>query len=183
MNSGRIKFAGTWPGGALALLLAVSPVSAAGTYQTPAAFVAEMLGTPAPAPQVLWLSGPLRAGATEILGHEPPALRTRYWERAGRTAWVLEEIGKEQPITVGLVVHAGRLETMRVLVFRESRGDEVRHGFFTRQFQGAGLAPPHRLDRPIDGISGATLSVHALTRLARLALYLDAHRDGNHATR
>jgi hypothetical protein len=32
----------------------------------------------------------------------------------------------------------------------------------------------HELDRNIDGISGATLSVRALTRLARVALLLDA---------
>jgi hypothetical protein len=31
------------------------------------------------------------------------------------------------------------------------------------------------LDRRINGITGATLSVHALTRLARLALLLHRH--------
>ena len=36
----------------------------------------------------------------------------------------------------------------------------------------AGLKPGDELDRTIDGISGATLSTRALTKLARLALYL-----------
>ena len=60
----------------------------------------------------------------------------------------------------------------KVLVFRESRGWEVRHPFFTDQFRDAGLTGELALDRNIDGISGATLSVRALSRLARLALYL-----------
>ena len=89
-----------------------------------------------------------------------------------RSAWILEEIGKDKPITVGLVVNNNTLERIRVLIFRESRGWEVRYPFFTDQFRGAGLADEHRLDRHIDGISGATLSVRALEKLARLALYL-----------
>jgi hypothetical protein len=59
-----------------------------------------------------------------------------------------------------------------VLIFRESRGWEVRHDFFTDQFKGVTLNDDRELDLPIDNISGATLSVRALTRLARLALYL-----------
>jgi hypothetical protein len=64
------------------------------------------------------------------------------------------------------------MELLRVLEFRESRGWEVRYPFFTDQFGGIGLRPDLQLDRPIDGISGATLSVRALKKLARLALYL-----------
>lgn len=96
----------------------------------------------------------------------------RYWGEKHRTAWILEEIGKERPITVGLVIDNGRLETVKVLVFRESRGWEVRYPFFTDQFNGARLTNEHGLDRSIDGISGATLSVRALKKLARLALFL-----------
>jgi uncharacterized protein with FMN-binding domain len=97
----------------------------------------------------------------------------RYWTRDHRSAWILEEIGKEQPITTGIVVQGGRIERIKVLIFRESPGWEVRHDFFTEQFKAAGLTEKHGLDRHIDGISGATLSVRALTRLARLALFLD----------
>jgi Na+-transporting NADH:ubiquinone oxidoreductase subunit NqrC len=48
----------------------------------------------------------------------------------------------------------------------------VRYPFFTDQFNGLQLDENNRLQRKIDGISGATLSVNALTRLARLALHL-----------
>ncbi len=77
-----------------------------------------------------------------------------------------------KPITTGLAVDDGAIERIRVLVYRESRGWEVRYDFFTAQFIGARLDGDARLDRRIDGISGATLSVRALTNLARLALYL-----------
>ena len=53
------------------------------------------------------------------------------------------------------------------------RGWEVRHSFFTDQFDDASLVKDARLDRTIDNISGATLSVRAVTRLARVALLLD----------
>ncbi len=157
----------------LVLLLAAGEAALArGVYQEPAAFVAEAFGGEAPPPRVLWVTGALRERVSRILGHPPRFLRVRYWLRGGRSAWVLEEIGKEQPITVGVVIDGGRIERIRVLIFRESRGWEVREPFFTRQFEGARLRGGDRLDRPIDGISGATLSVRALTRIARVALVL-----------
>ena len=61
---------------------------------------------------------------------------------------------------------------MRVLIYRESHGWEVRYPFFTDQFQGLELSSKNRLNKKIDGISGATLSVNALTRLSKLALFL-----------
>ncbi len=160
----------------LLLLGLVPPLAAKGVYEAPAAFLADAFEGAPPTPAVIWLTGAKRKAVTQILQHKPDRLRIRYWARAGRSAWILEEIGKEKPITVGVVIDDGRISRIRVLVFRESRGDEVRHAFFTRQFERAGLAPGNRLDRPIDGISGATLSVRALTKLARVALYLDHQR-------
>ncbi|MFZ5561167.1 MAG: FMN-binding protein [Pseudomonadota bacterium] len=123
-----------------------------------------------PEAQMLWLTPPLRQRAAAILGHEYPGLRVKYWRQGERTAWVLDEIGKERPITIGVAVAQGRIVQLQVLAFRESRGGEVRHGFFTRQFDRAGLKRGDRLDRSIDGITGATLSVSAVSRVARLAL-------------
>jgi len=98
-------------------------------------------------------------------------LRVRYWYKGERSAWILEEIGKEEPITAGIVIDKGKIERVEVLIFRESRGWEVRHDFFTEQFEGAKLRKDGELNRAIDNITGATLSVRALTKLARLALY------------
>lgn len=149
-------------------------LEARGIDQEPSVFVSESFGGHPPKPQVLWLDPTLRDAARAILGHEPAMLRLRYWLADGRSAWVLEEIGKEEPITVGVVIDQGRIERLKVLVYRESRGFEVRHPAFTNQFRGARLQSDGRLDHPIDGITGATLSVSAVSRLARLALYLHA---------
>lgn len=110
-----------------------------------------------------------------ILNHRPASLRLRYWSDAGRTVWILDEIGKELPITTGFVVEKGEIVLTRVLEFRESRGWEVRYDFFTDQFRGASMNGDGKLDRTVDGITGATLSVRAVTRLAQLALLLDRH--------
>ncbi len=163
---------------AFILLLASSGSSIAkGVYQTRSDFLNEVFAGSPPKPKLIWLTGDRRKVATQILQHKPPRLRVRYWANATRSAWVLEEIGKERPITVGIVISDGKVERLRVLTFRESRGDEVRHDFFTRQFLQAKLDSDLQLSKSIDGISGATLSVRALKKLARLALYLDQQRQ------
>lgn len=141
-------------------------------YLAPEAFLAEVFGGAPPKAAKLWLTASHRDAIEEILGHGLGVLRIGYWRAGERTAWILEEIGKVKPITTGLAVDDGAIERIRVLIYRESRGWEVRHDFFTAQFVGARLDGRLRLDRGIDGISGATLSVRALTGLARLALYL-----------
>ncbi len=159
----------------LALLVFLLPTGlllADDVYQSQQDFLQEVFAGDPPPPSVLWLRDGIRTTSTEILGHPYPGLRIRYWIQGDRTAWILEETGKEKPITVGLVVNAQVMERVRVLAFRESRGWEVRYPFFTDQFKGIGLTHGNGLDRPVDGISGATLSVRALEKLARLALYL-----------
>jgi len=162
----------------LTLLLLLTTVYtgslARGTYQEPEAFLAEAFSGNAPEPAVIWLTGERKDVVKQLLGHRYASLRVRYWQRAQRSAWILEEIGKDLPITVGVVVNKGKLQRISVLVFRESRGEEIRHPFFTRQFLDAQIDANRNLDRHIDGISGATLSVRAMKKLARLALYLDA---------
>lgn len=156
----------------LGLLFLAAPPAPADVYQEPEAFVQEAFDGEMPAARTVWLAGDVAARVAVILGHKYPALRVRYWLRGNRSAWILDEIGKEQPITTGIVIDSGKIALVRVLIFRESRGYEVRHPFFTDQYKGATLEPDSRLDRPIDGITGATLSVRALTKLARMALYL-----------
>ncbi len=143
-------------------------------YQKPRHFLAEAFGDEIPEPRFLWVTSELKPRIKRIMGHRLGVLRVRYWGRGRRTAWILEEIGKYKPITTGIVVDGDRIERLKVLVYRESHGWEVRYPFFTNQFKSATLAPGLRLDRHIDGISGATLSVNALTRLAKLALFFHA---------
>lgn len=154
------------------VLLCSEAALARGVYQMPEDFVDESFGGAPPEPAVVWMTGAVREGYERIVGGRPAQLRLRYWARNGRSVWVLELIGKELPITAGFVVAGGRLTQVKVLEFRESRGWEVRYPFFTEQFDAATLTADEGLDRTIDGISGATLSVSAMERMARLALFL-----------
>lgn len=153
-------------------VVAVSAVAGEQVYLAPEAFLMQALG-PRAEPRVLWITQPLRAQLSAILGHAPTQLRQRYWLAGGRTAWILEEIGKEDPITAGFVIANGRVAQARVLIYRESRGAEIRYASFLEQYTHAGLGADGRLDKPIDGIAGATLSVAAMERMARQALLLD----------
>lgn len=154
------------------LLLALSESAAAkGVYVAPEQFLAAAFGRDAQS-HALWLTEEQRRRAEQMLSHPLGMLRVRYWRQGAATAWILDEIGKTEPITIGVVVRDSAIAQIQVLAFRESRGDEIRHSFFTRQFVGVGV---HRdsgeLDGTIDGIAGATLSVRAMRRVARLALY------------
>ncbi len=162
----------------LSLMLSTE-IIAGGVYQDPADFINEVFDNNPPKAEVLWLDKDLKTQIVKILDHKYKGLRVRYWQQdkksARRTAWVLEEIGKEKLITVGFLVNSRQIEQVKVLVFRESRGWEVRHDFFTDQFKQAKLKDNHQLDKTIDNISGATLSVRAVRKLAQIALLLDQH--------
>lgn len=157
----------------ITLLLPVL-ASAASVYETHTEFLNRAFGGATPKPAIVWLSGEKKTSIRELLGHDYPALRLRYWCQAERSAWILEEIGKDLPITVGVIVDKDYIQSLRVLTYRENRGGEVATPAFTDQFNGVALDIDGALDANIDGISGATLSVRALTRLASMALYLHA---------
>lgn len=144
-------------------------------YYAADTFVNDAFDHATPPANSLWLTGKLGEQAATILGHPPRNLRERYWQRGNRSVWILEEVGKEQPFTVGWVVEDEAITDTKVLVYRETRGWEVRYPAFTRQFNGASLEAGMELDTHIDGISGATLSVRAMQRMGRLALLLHRH--------
>lgn len=158
----------------LLLTTMAMPSHAADVFMEPDAFLLEVFGTQPPEPSFLWLKGEVKEEMQKILGRKPGGLRMRYWRDLERTVWILEEIGKTQPITTGISVRSGEIERVQVLIYRESHGWEVRYPFFTDQFRGMRLETDQTLSEHVDGISGATLSVRALTTLARLALRLDA---------
>lgn len=156
----------TW----LALVASQVAFSADIVHQSPQDFLDTVL--PGCAQKALWLKADAKAEIESLLEHPFPGVRVRYCEREGETAWVLDEIGKTEPITTGIMVADGRVEQVRVLIFRESRGGEVHRDVFTRQYEDAMLDDRNRLDRNIDGITGATMSVNAVNRQVSLALLL-----------
>ncbi len=153
------------------------PVFAGGVYQEPADFIKQVFNDNPPKPSVLWLKKDLKKQLSDILDHKYKGMRVRYWKQANdasrKTVWVLEETGKDKLITTGIVINNGKIEQVKVLIFRESRGWEVRHDFFTDQFRQVTLTKDNQLNQHIDNISGATLSVRAIKKLAQIALLLD----------
>jgi len=138
----------------------------------PQEFLGRVFGGDLPPSDTVWITGEKKEVVEDILGHKPGFLRLRYWGDMDRSAWIVDEIGKTEPITIGVVVSNHEIEEIKVLAFRESRGWEIQYDFFTSQFDGAFMQDRQRLDRSIDGISGATLSVRAMTNVSRLVLYL-----------
>ena len=152
-------------------------VYSASVYETQADFLSRAFNDSPPEPAILWLSGDRKTAVRQILGHDYSALRLRYWCQGSRSAWILDEIGKDLPITVGIIIENNYIKNLRVLTYRENRGGEVVTASFTDQFNNAVIEETNRLDVKIDGISGATLSVQALTRLATMALFLNTESN------
>ena len=97
-------------------------------------------------------------------------------------AVVLDEIGLHEPITHLVRIDAGgRVEEIRVLVFRETRGDEIRRPRFLKQFRGMDSGDRLRVGRDVDAVTGATYSSRAITRGVRKALALVEARYGGSA--
>lgn len=92
-------------------------------------------------------------------------------EKIDGYAIIDHEIGRMEPITfMSLITPEGRIGAIEILVYRESQGSEVSEKRFLDRFQGKSLSDPLRPQNDIPNISGATLSVRAVTTGARRAL-------------
>jgi hypothetical protein len=162
-----------WLACLLMLFLATGQAQAE-EYLNQADFLQQAFGQQTPEVKTLWLNDEQKKIAADILGHPYNALRLRYWQAGDTRAWITEEIGKERPIRIGVISRQQQVQDVVIMAFQESRGWEVRNRFFTDQFSGVRLSPEQKLDRSIDGITGATLSVRAVTNSVRWILYLDS---------
>jgi Na+-translocating ferredoxin:NAD+ oxidoreductase RnfG subunit len=98
-------------------------------------------------------------------------LRVRRGDSLLGFAVVRNVIGKDQPITFLTAVDpSGACRDVDVLVYREPYGGEVAYEAWRKQFRGKTGASPLEVDRDIRSISGATISVHAVTEGVRRAL-------------
>jgi len=95
-------------------------------------------------------------------------------------AMVTEQVGHHRLIT--FLVHVTpdhEVGAVEVMVYRESRGGEIRRQRFLRQYRGKDLDDHIRLNRDIVGITGATLSVRATNASVRRVLTLVDARYGH----
>ena len=141
-------------------------------YQSKIEFLNEAFEGVVPKWKMIKLNRSLKTEIKNVLEHSYRGGRIRYWWSGLSSLWIFDEIGKELPITIGVFVTGDAVSDISVLVYREERGQEVHQGFFTKQFNGAFLTDDTLLSKEIDGITGATLSVDAMIRVAKLALFL-----------
>jgi hypothetical protein len=111
------------------------------------------------------------ARADTTLVHGITVLRIALGDSLQGFALVRDVKGKDLPITFLVAVDpSGVVRDVDILVYREPYGGEVAYENWRRQFRGAGADNPLRVGREIRGISGATISVHAVTLGVRAAL-------------
>ncbi len=88
-------------------------------------------------------------------------------------AMVQHTIGKHKPMTYMVGVDPdGEVINVEVLVYRESRGSEVRTKRFNYQYEGKTLYDPIRINRDVINISGATMSVRSMSAGVKRVLVL-----------
>lgn len=141
-------------------------------------FLAQVFGKETPKSEIKTLSALDKKTIKKILRHPVSFQRVRYWRKGNSAVWLLEEIGKHKPIAAGFWLEHGVIKKAKVLAFRESRGWEIKYPYFLKQFKGASLQENNTLHANIDGISGATLSVRAMKKMAHIALYLNQQESG-----
>lgn len=159
---------------AIALAFTACATGAERVYKKPSDFIKEAFGGKIPTTSVLNISGDVKSRTKNIMAGNYGETRVRYWKQGNKSVWILEEIGKTEPITTGFLIENGRIKSVEILIYRESHGWEVSKPFFTRQFSNATLKSGDQLSTGVRNIAGATLSVRAVTKLARLALYFDS---------
>ncbi|MCA9473543.1 MAG: FMN-binding protein [Nitrospirales bacterium] len=88
-------------------------------------------------------------------------------------ALIQNTVGKHKPMTYMVGVNPdGEATNVEVLVYRESRGSEVRTKRFNYQYEGKDVFDPIRINRDIINISGATMSVRSMSAGVKRALVL-----------
>lgn len=134
-------------------------------------------GEELPSPERIWINAEDKIAIKELINPSQIKLSYRYWQSNDKTVWILDEIGKERNITSGITLIGDRVEKVRVLVYRESRGGQVQNIRFTQQYKNKDM--DSNLLKEIDSISGATLSVQAMNKQVKLALWLNSQINEN----
>jgi Na+-translocating ferredoxin:NAD+ oxidoreductase RnfG subunit len=88
-------------------------------------------------------------------------------------AVIQETIGKHRPITyiVGISPE-GKVFDVEIMVYRESKGSEVKRKRFNAQYEGKTAQDPIRINKDIINVTGATMSVRSVSAGVKRALVL-----------
>ena len=121
----------------------------------------------------LILKGENKDKVKVIMGDKYKKRLFAYWADENNQAWILNSIGKYKPITAGFVINSCKIKSSHVIVYREAIGYEIKYPNFLIQLKDAEIKDNMKLNSKIDNISGATLSVNSMRRMARTALLLN----------
>lgn len=97
-----------------------------------------------------------------------------------RRVVIMNVVGQYQPITFAVeILPPGRVGRVELMVYRETRGGEIRRRAFLDQFSEKSLSDPIAIKQDVQHITGATLSSRAVSAGVRLALtlYQRLHSD------
>lgn len=86
---------------------------------------------------------------------------------------VTNELGKFYPMTFMVAVTLDlKVKGVRMLIYRETHGSDVKRTRFLYQYRGKTVDDPIRINRDIISISGATMSVNAMNRGVKKVLFI-----------
>ena len=128
------------------------------------------------------LKGENKDKVKSIMGSKYKKRLFSYWQVNNDQVWILNSIGKYKPITAAFVVNNCKVKSSHVLVYREQHGYEIKYPAFLLQFTDAEINSNMKLNTKIDNISGATLSVNSMKRMAKTALLLNKLSNENSCT-
>jgi Na+-translocating ferredoxin:NAD+ oxidoreductase RnfG subunit len=105
-----------------------------------------------------------------LIGSDQPEIYSVQQGNSRPFAYVLfaEAMGKVDTFTYLIIFNPdGIIEKVSVLLYRENYGGEIGSKRFLKQFNGKSNGMSMEYNQDIDGISGATISVQAITRAVR----------------
>ncbi|OUU61694.1 MAG: hypothetical protein CBC22_06555 [Alphaproteobacteria bacterium TMED62] len=135
-----------------------------------------------PKKERLIVKGEYKQKIKAIMGSKYKKRMFSYWQNNTEQVWILNSIGKYKPITAAFITDKCKVKSSHVLVYREQHGYEIKYPAFLLQFKETEMDKTLKLNTKIDNISGATLSVNSMKRMARTALLLSKLSNENSCT-
>lgn len=117
-----------------------------------------------------WQDEEYNLSRVKLTGPELPEIYSVQQGNSKPFAFVLfaEAMGKVDTFTYLIIFTPdGIIEKISVLLYRENYGGEIGSKRFLRQFNGKSNGMNMEYNQDIDGISGATISVQAITRAVK----------------
>ena len=145
-------------------------------------FLNKVFNNQIPKKERIIVKGEYKEKIKSIMGNKYKKRMFSYWRNNTEQVWILNSIGKYKPITAAFITDNCKVKSSHVLVYREQHGYEIKYPAFLLQFKETDMDKTLKLNTKIDNISGATLSVNSMKRMARTALLLSKLSNENSCT-